>query len=210
MDGDSQLRTYIRSEVIVFRMTIGEFGALSNMAPDFPLMIEGTRVSTVEALYQACRFPDRSDIQAIIVDQPSPMTAKMKSKKFRDLTRSDWDRRRLGIMRWCLQVKLAQNWSKFGAVLEKTESRPIVEESRRDDFWGAKPNDDGTLVGLNVLGRLLMQLREDYCSPNNERLKSVDRPNIPNFMFLGKNIGLVTAPASVNYTEPVQPSFLSR
>jgi len=71
------------------------------------------RIDTAEALYQACRFPDHPEIQAVILDQRSPMTAKMKSKKHRKSTRRDWAEVRVKIMRWCLRVKLAQNWSRF-------------------------------------------------------------------------------------------------
>ena len=64
-------------------------------------------------------------------------------------------------MRWCLRVKLAQNWHKFSNLLIETGDLPIVEQSRKDDFWGAIPNTDNqTLVGCNALGRLLMELRE--------------------------------------------------
>src|SRR2546426_7568195 len=45
----------------------------------------------------------------------------------------------------------------------------IVEDSRKDDFWGAKASDEGTLVGMNVLGRLLMELREDLRGTNGDR-----------------------------------------
>jgi hypothetical protein len=74
----------------------------------------------------------------------------LKSKRYRASTRSDWDNVRVNIMRWCLRVNLAQNWSTFGALLRKTGDRPIVEQSRKDEFWGAKPQKDGTLVGINV------------------------------------------------------------
>jgi ribA/ribD-fused uncharacterized protein len=191
MNSESHLRIYSRREAAVFRTTTGEFGALSNMAPNFPLLVNGLRISTVEALYQACRFPDHPELQMVIIDQLSPMTAKMKSKRYRSNTRADWDRIRIKVMRWCLRVKLAQKWSRFGAALQKTGARPIVEESLKDDFWGAKPKDDGTLVGMNVLGRLLMELREQFRSAESYRLKIVDIPNIPHFVFLGKPPGCI-------------------
>lgn len=159
---EDKQRSYIKKEVIFFRTTTGEFGPLSNMAPDFPIFVIGVRIPTAEALYQACRFPDEPDIQRIIIDQMSSMTAKMKSKKYRDRTREDWDNVRVNVMRWCLRLKLLQNWSRFGEVLEKTGDKPIVEESTKDAFWGAMPKEDGKLVGMNVLGRLLMELREQY------------------------------------------------
>jgi ribA/ribD-fused uncharacterized protein len=183
---EEKLRTYSKKEVIFFRTTTGEFGPLSNMAPDHPIFVVGVRISTAEALYQACRFPDNPEIQRLIVDQLSPMTAKMKSKKYRNRTREDWDDVRVNVMRWCLRIKLQNNWERFGHVLGKTGKRPIVEESTKDDFWGAKPKDDGSLVGMNVLGRLLMELREQYRDVNEGRAKELKYPVVPHFYLLGK------------------------
>jgi type I restriction enzyme S subunit len=191
MASETQTRNYNRRDVVVFRMTTGEFGGLSNMAPNYPLEINGIPIATTEALYQACRFPDQPDVQQMIIDQRSPMTAKMKSKRYRKDTRGDWDMVRVKIMRWCLRVKLAQNWSLFSALLSKTDARPIVEESRKDDFWGAKPQDDGRLVGNNVLGRLLMELREQLQNGEKDALRNVQRPDIPNFILLGRPVGTV-------------------
>lgn len=80
---DSQLRTYERATSVVFLKTNEEFGGLSNMAGGFPLKVNGLRILTSEALYQACRFPHRPEVQRFIIEQASPMTAKMKSKPYR-------------------------------------------------------------------------------------------------------------------------------
>jgi len=127
-------------------------------------------------------------VQRLIIDQRSPMTAKMRSKPYRKNSRSDWNQIRVNIMRWCLRVKLAQNWQKFSDLLLATDDRPIVEESGKDHFWGAKPLENGILVGQNVLGRLLMELREELRGPGKERLKSVSPPEIPNLLLFGEPI----------------------
>lgn len=186
-----KIRVYPKKEVIFFRTTSGEFGPLSNMAPQYPIIVSGLRIPTAEALYQACRFPDEPEIQKLIIDQTSPMTAKMKSKKYRDRTREDWDNVRVNVMRWCLRAKLSQNWRRFGAVLEKTGNKPIVEESNKDDFWGAKPQGDGTLIGQNVLGRLLMELRQQFREVVAERLLELPYPKIPHFLLLGEPLDRV-------------------
>ncbi|WP_457383848.1 NADAR family protein [Pseudomonas sp. TE6349] len=169
------------------------FGGLSNMASGYPLQINGIRILTTEALYQACRFPHMPEIQREIIGQHSPMTAKMKSKPYRKDSRSDWDEVRYKVMRWCLRVKLAQNYAEFGRLLLATHDRPIVEQSRKDDYWGAKLADElgETLTGQNVLGRLLMELREKLKEDTEERLKSVPPLGIPHFMLLGKPIETV-------------------
>lgn len=191
----SQVRTYYPAESAVFLKTNERFGGLSNMAPGFPIVLNGVRIRTSEALYQACRFPRRPDVQRQIIDDPSPMTAKMRSKPFRSDTRPDWDAVRVKIMRWCLRVKLAQNWQTFGKLLLSTADMPIVEKKvRRKDFWGATEQPDGTLVGMNVLGRLLMELREQLKGDEAESLRFIEPLAIPDFLLLGEPIEAVQAP----------------
>jgi type I restriction enzyme S subunit len=56
------------------------------MAAGFPLVVNDIAIRTSEALYQACRFPHRPDVQHEIIAQASPLVAKMKSRKcLRDL-----------------------------------------------------------------------------------------------------------------------------
>ena len=189
------------------------FGGLSNMAGGFSVRVSivaprfdeiaGDRseehhrivIPTSEALYQALRFPERRELQHVIISQTSPMTAKMKAKVYRDLhTRQDWDDVRVDVMRWCLRVKLAWNWDAFGDLLRRTGEREIVEESRRDAFWGAKPAEGGHLRGRNVLGKLLMELREEMNGERPERLRTVEPLNIPSFLLYDQPIERVTAP----------------
>ena len=165
MSDAAQLRTYSPVECVVFRKTKERYGGLSNMAGGFPLRVNGIDIWSSEALYQACRFPSRPDVQKMVLAERSPMTAKMKSKRFREeFSRSDWEQIKIKVMRWCLRVKLAENWDSFGGLLRSTGEKPIVEESGKDDFWGAKQTDVGVLAGRNVLGRLLMELRQDFAT----------------------------------------------
>ncbi|HVI86827.1 MAG TPA: NADAR domain-containing protein [Dongiaceae bacterium] len=193
MSQASQVRTYDPIGSVVFLKTNERFGGLSNMAPGFPLRVNGIRIRTSEALYQACRYPHMPDVQRKIIDEHSPMTAKMRSKPFRQDSRPDWDAVRVKIMRWCLRVKLAQNWREFGRLLLATGDRPIVEQSRKDDFWGAKSNEDGTLVGMNVLGRLLMELREQLKGDQVDSLRFIEPLGISEFLLFSQPIEAVQA-----------------
>ena len=184
-----QTRTYSRKESVVFLKTDEPFGGLSNMAGGYPIHVNGVRILTSEALYQVCRFPHLPDVQKLIIGQVSPMTAKMRSKPYRKDSRPDWDQVRVRIMRWSLRMKLANNWNTFSALLLKTGERPIVEESRKDAFWGAKVVDDGdTLVGMNVLGRLLMELREQVKQQGRDAALDIAPPDIPQFLLFGRPI----------------------
>lgn len=188
---EPQTRHYRRDDVIAFRKTGEAFGGLSNMAPGFSISLLGHRIRTAEALYQACRFPHLPQVQRMILDEGSPMTAKMRSKPYRDDSRADWDDVRVPIMKWCLRVKLAANWSAFSTLLLETGDRPIVEDSRKDDFWGAKPDADA-LEGRNVLGRLLMDLRARLRA-DPAALRVVRPLPIADFLLLREPIGMIDA-----------------
>ena len=185
---NSRIREYDLAKSAVFLKTKERFGALSNMAGGFPLPVNGVKIRTSEALYQACRFPRRPEIQDRIIAERSPMAAKMKSKPYRQNSRSDWDSVRVKIMRWCLRVKLIQNWNKFRDALLETGDLPIVELSRRDDFWGAKLMHDKTLVGVNALGRLLMELREQIKKEPSDFFLYVEPLPIPDFLLRDRQI----------------------
>ena len=189
---NDEVREYLRRDVVVVFKTREAFGGLSNMAAGFPLLVNNVRIYTSEALYQACRFPHLPEIQQLIIGQASPMTAKMRSKPYRIQTRTDWDSIKFKVMRWCLRVKLAQNFEKFSDLLLSTENKAIVEQSRKDDYWGAKLSADGErLVGQNVLGRLLMELRERLRQQEADSLTVVDPLAVVDFNLLGRPIEMV-------------------
>lgn len=201
---DCVMPTYNRADCAVFLKTKEEFGGLSNMAGGYPLTVNDIPIRTSEALYQACRFPHKPDLQRLIIDQRSPMTAKMKGKPFRHESRDDWDLVRVAIMRWCLEVKLAQNWGAFNELLLSTGDRPIVEHSRKDEFWGAKPVDNETLAGANYLGLLLQSLRERVKREPHESLLSVPPLSISDFFLYGEQIGVVDERALETGQVPIE------
>lgn len=181
-------RIYIPDDCVVFRKTSGEFGGLSNMAPGFPLEVNGIAMRTSEVLYQAFRFPHLPEVQRMLFDEKSPMTAKMRSKPYRKETRPDWEKIRVRVMRWCLRVKLTQNWHRFAGLLQRSGDKPIVEFSKRDAFWGAKPTEAETLAGANVLGRLLMELRQEANDSDRTDFDIVMPPDIKGALLLERAI----------------------
>ncbi|MCF2849183.1 NADAR family protein [Pseudoalteromonas sp. ACER1] len=187
------LRSYSREDAVVFNKTKEAFGGLSNMASGYPLLVNGVDILTSEALYQACRFPHNPKLQQVIVQQLSPMNAKKRSWEHLQDSRGDWNEVRHMVMRWCLHVKLAQNYDEFGELLLSTRDYPIVELSWKDDFWGARPmdNNESVLVGQNVLGRLLMELREKLKLDTTDRLRSVPPMKIQDFMLFGRTVETV-------------------
>jgi ribA/ribD-fused uncharacterized protein len=190
----SATQTYRRADCAVFRKTSESWGEYSNMAGGFPLVVNGVRILTSEALYQACRFPHLPDVQRAIIAQASPMAAKMKGKPHRKNSRLDFDELRIPIMWWALRVKLACNHRSFSRILLASKDLPIVEDSHKDAYWGAKvvTGDATTLVGQNTLGRLLVALRDLVRERDAEAVLIVDPPQISNFLLYGEPIGRVS------------------
>ena len=61
-------------------------GWLSCMSA-YPVKYKKVQYKTCEALFQALRFKQHPDIQEEIINQKSPMGAKMKARKNKDLER---------------------------------------------------------------------------------------------------------------------------
>jgi len=169
---------YDKQSCVSFRKTKELFGGLSNMCSGYPIQIGGEQFLTSESLYQVCRFNEYSDIQRLIQMEKSPMSSKMKSKKYISNTRGDWDDVRVDIMDWCIRMKLKCNWNNFGNLLLSTGDQFIVEDSHKDRFWGCVLEGDNDLVGRNVLGKLLVNLREELknqlINSNNLNLSCIE------------------------------------
>lgn len=190
---ETAVHTYRRSQCAVFRKTNDQFGGLSNMAAGFPLWVNGIEMRTSEALYQAARFPHLPNVQRDILAQASPMAAKMKGKPHRRDSRPDFDANRISIMWWSLRVKMACNPTRFSRLLASTGGRPIVEDSHKDTYWGAVAvkDDPQLLRGANVLGRLLVALRDVVDTFDPDTWQVVSPPPIPGFTLFGEPIGIV-------------------
>ena len=160
-------RIYAKRDVISFAKTTGEWGRLSNMYYG-ALFVNETVVPSVEALYQACKYPLYPSIQKEILSQDNAMRAKAISRKYSMYQRQDWEEVKCLIMRWCLMVKLIQEWDELAPLLLKTDGYQIVEYSTKDAIWGAMPYDGDKLRGKNMLGRLLMEIRvSNHCLITN-------------------------------------------
>jgi ribA/ribD-fused uncharacterized protein len=142
-------------------------GCFSLMSPH-PVICNGIEFRTAEALFQWLRFSAHPDVQKVILEQKSPMGAKMKARLNRALlNRGDkWDESQDDIprMKICLQLKIEQH-PDLKKLLIDTGSATIIEDCTTHDresarFWGAV-KVDGKWVGKNILGKLWMEVRNE-------------------------------------------------
>ena len=173
---------YRKEEVAWFMTCSDPRWELSNMAGGMALYWPLVRCrenqwNSSEQLYQATKYgsdiiclpqsaPDADpSVRRRIQAQPSPRGAKLTQKCAvkAGLVRSDWEdpiqEVRIRSMLWVLELKLYWNPMTCGRVLAETGSRPIVEISTKDPFWGCRVAEGGTLHGSNVLGKLLESVR---------------------------------------------------
>jgi len=180
-------KTYNISNCAVFSKTTGAYGGLSNMASGYSLFVNEINIANTEILYQCCRFPLFPKLQEDIISIENPMEAKYRARKYEKYARQDWDRVKVDIMKWCLKVKLIQNSDNFSALLKSTLGKQIVEYSTKDPFWGALPVEKGKLHGKNVLGRLLVEIRETIVL-TEQKTNSVVPLTIPAFLLFNNPI----------------------
>jgi ribA/ribD-fused uncharacterized protein len=185
-----KLRIYPVGGVCAFWTTRVEHGEFSNMASGFPLQVGAHRFGSSEALYQAFRFTEFPDIQRTIYEAISPRMAKQRAYDYLPLTRDDWKLIRRDVMRWVIHVKAAQHKKEFTFSLLQTGDVPVVEESTKDVYWGAVRIGD-SLIGMNVLGRLLMELRSKVRDGSLDLMK-VPAPKIEDFCLFGSPVPDVT------------------
>ncbi|WP_217188017.1 MULTISPECIES: NADAR family protein [Enterobacter] len=187
----SELREYNQYESVVFWKTTEKWGGLSNMARGYPVVVNGIKIQSSETLYQAMRFTEHPEIQKEILSQSNPMYGKRISRKYHSLTRRSWEQERVAIMKWAVCVKLCQNWESFSALLLSTGEKPIVEYSEKDQFWGAKSIGNHTYSGMNVLGRILMLLRDTCEHRGQQAFKIIPPPNLTGFNIFGQPVKTV-------------------
>lgn len=169
-----QWHEYAVDECVTITTNEDKWGILGNLYAT-PLNVDGVRFASSEQLFQVMKFTDKE----ILLDlyRSRGMTPKMKAKKNekRGLRRPDWGQIIVDVMKFCLQTKYDQSEA-FRQTLKETAGKTIVEDqsSRKTiktvDTWGAVTVDD-KFIGSNLLGRLLMELRDngklEYHLPEN-------------------------------------------
>ncbi len=141
------------SDIVNFYSTSDEFGEFSNFAP-YPIALDGERWPTSEHYFQAQKFEDKV-YRAKIRNANSPMLAARLGRDRKQKLRRDWESVKVGIMRVAVLAKFTQH-DDLRTLLLSTGDAKLVEHTENDDYWG----DGGDGSGKNMLGRILMQVRE--------------------------------------------------
>ena len=153
------IESYPVSECVAIRKVKDPWGIFGNFAPT-PIIIDKVEFKTSEQLFQLMKFKDEEPVRAVYKANNPKMTAKHWEKTHR---RDDWGRMIVDAMKFCLTTKYEQSEA-FRQELERSKGKFIVEDQtsfpkKNPDTWGVKLQEDN-FVGPNLLGRLLMELRD--------------------------------------------------
>jgi N-glycosidase YbiA len=134
-----------------------EFYVFSNFS-SFQIEWKGELWMTSEHAYHSEKFEDPG-LREQIKQARSAHDAMKIVYANKDAYRKDWNEVRLNVMKEILKAKVDQHPYVKQKLLE-SESRELIENSWRDDFWGWGPNKDGS----NHLGKLWMEIRSEIQS----------------------------------------------
>lgn len=153
-----------------------EWGVFSNFAHT-PVIVGGVTFDNTEKLFQVMKFADRESRKSLyeLTPQMRKGTVKMQAKHFEKVgtVRPDWGEIIVDALKFCLMAKYEQSET-FRSELARSGDRFIVEvqanSNKPADTYSAKLTPDRrTWSGPNLMGRLLMELRDngklDYSLP---------------------------------------------
>ena len=169
------IERYPKERTAPFCSVDQSWGLFSNFGRT-PLVVDGVRFDCTEKLFQVMKFTDAASRKAVYTAKGQ--TIKMKAKHFEKVgtVRPDWGEIIVDAMKFCLMEKYRQSEA-FREELARSQGLYIVEDQttfqkKSPNTWGVKPSEDGkAFVGPNLMGRLLMELRDngklDYTLPED-------------------------------------------
>lgn len=149
----------MKENIINFYSTKDDYGCFSNFSAQ-PFRLKDKIWKTSEHYFQAQKFAETEHEEELrLVDSPM-VVARMGRDRKRPL-RKDWEIVKDDVMREALRAKFTQN-EDLKKILLETGDATLVEHTANDNYWG----DGGDGNGKNMLGKLLIELREEFRKEN--------------------------------------------
>ena len=157
------IQEYPANKTAAFCKVAEEWGLLGNFAPT-PIVVGGVPFDCTEKLFQVMKFTDLESRNIIYAQKGQPIKMKAKHQEKVGVVREDWGRIFIDALKFCLMQKYNQSET-FRNELERSKGLFIVEQQANPRHpagaYSAKLSDDGnTWAGPNIMGRLLMELRD--------------------------------------------------
>ena len=157
------IREYPADKTAAFCKVAKEWGTLGNFAPT-PIVVDGVPFDCTEKLFQVMKFTDAESRRIIYSQKGQRIKMLAKHQEKVGAVREDWGRIFIDVMKFCLMQKYTQS-ELFRKELERSKGLFIVERQanshRPAGAYSVNLSEDGkTWAGPNIMGRLLMELRD--------------------------------------------------
>ena len=155
---------YPADKTAAFCKVDAKWGILGNFART-PLTVGIIPFECVEKLFQVMKFADADSRKIIYGSKGQTIKMKAKHQHKAGVVRADWPQIIVDVLKFCLMQKYEQSEA-FRKELERSKGLFIVEvqsnPKRPANTYSAKLSPDGkTWSGPNLMGRLLMELRDN-------------------------------------------------
>ena len=120
------------------------------------IYVDGRMWKTSEHYYQAMKFDGSQEHVDEVWRAKSPMDAAKIGRDRKRPLREDWEEVKDEVMYKAITAKFTQH-ENLKKILLDTDDAILVEHTVKDRYWG----DGGDGSGKNMLGKLLMVLRDD-------------------------------------------------
>ena len=158
------IHEYPADKTAAFCKVKDEWGIFGNFAPT-PVVVDGITFNCTEKLFQVMKFSDSESRKVIFAQKGQPIKMMARHQEKVGKVREDWGRIFIDAMKFCLLLKYKQ-CEAFRKELERSKGLFIVEQNpnpiRPAGAYSAKLSEDGKVWrGPNIMGRLLMELRDN-------------------------------------------------
>ena len=164
------IQSYPAEQCVIVHKIDEEWGVFSNFSHT-TIVVDGVSFKCSETLFQLMKFKDEDAVKEVYRSNNKRMAMHWEKTHRRE----DWGKMVVDAMKYCLMRKFEQS-EDFRNELERSRGKFIVEDQtsfknkKEPDAWGVKLKDDH-YVGPNLLGRLLMELRDtgrlEYTLPSD-------------------------------------------
>ena len=164
------IKRYPANQCACVKGAADEWGILGNFGRA-SVVVNGVEFSNTEKLFQCMKFAYAPVVQEIYAQNNMSIKMKAKKKEYEQYIREDLPKIFLDALKFVLVIKYEQS-EDFRNELERSKGLYIVEDEtgrkKEADAYGAVLVDD-EMVGPNLLGQFLMELRDtgklDYTLP---------------------------------------------
>jgi hypothetical protein len=142
-------------QIKFYRTNEVPYGLFSNFDTKHPITIDGVKWPTTEHYFQAQKFAGTGHVEAVR-QAPKPRDAADMGRDRSRPLRADWEQVKDDVMRTAVRAKFTQHGDML-ALLLNTGDAELIEHTTNDSYWA----DGGDGSGKNMLGKILMEIREE-------------------------------------------------